>query len=67
MSSFDVTQLRVSGAVLSRPFRYLMLNVNLVRDSTQQCQVASKLGVVMIYVTWVVSVMATNGFQSKYS
>ena len=45
-SNFDVTQLRASATALSLPFWYSILNVNPASDSTQWCQVASKLGVV---------------------
>ena len=46
--SFDATCLRASATALSLPFWYLMLNVNAVSNSTQWCQVVSKLGVVKI-------------------
>ena len=47
-SSLNVTQLRASAAALSHPLWYSMLKVNPTSDSAQQCQVASKLGVVMV-------------------
>ena len=47
-SSFDPTWLRALATAFSLPFWYLMLNVNPASDSTQQCQLASKLGVVKI-------------------
>ena len=66
-SSFDVTQLRASVVTLSHPFWYSMLKVNLASDSTHQCWVASKLGVVMMYMSGFLSVQGINGFQSRYS
>ena len=56
-SSFSVTWLRASVAALSLPFWYLMLKVNLASDATQWCQVASKLGVIMMYVSILLSVL----------
>ena len=48
MSRFEVILLRASVAALSHPFCYSMLKVNPTSDSTQQCQVVSKFGEVMM-------------------
>ena len=47
-SSFDVTQLRASAAALDHPFWHSMLKVNVASDSTNQCQVAPEIGVVIM-------------------
>ena len=44
--SLGVSWLRASAAASFHPFWYSMLKVNLASYSTQQCQVASRLGVV---------------------
>ena len=65
--AFDVTWLRASPATLSFPFWYSMLKVNLGSNSTHQCWVPNKLGVVMMSVSTLLSFLTVNGFQSKYS
>ena len=67
VSSFNVTWLRASMASLSHPFWSSMLTVNLTSDSTQQCWVASELGVVMLYMSRLLLVQTMNGFQNRYS
>ena len=65
--SFDITWLWASATTLSLPFWYLMLNVNPTSDSTQWCWMATKLEVVIMWVSGLWSVFTTNGFQCRYS
>ena len=65
--SFDTTWLRASATALSHLFWYLMLNVNPASNSIQWCWVASKLGVVKMWASGLLSVFTTNSFQCMYS
>ena len=64
-SSLNITQFRTFVAALSHPFWYLMLKVNQVSDSIQQCWIISKLSVVMINMNGLLSVLTMNGFQGR--
>ena len=54
-------------ATLSHPFWYLILNVNHASDSTHWCLVASKLSVVMMHVSRLLSVSVSrrNGLSKS--
>ena len=55
------TWLRVSAAPLSTPFWYSKANSNEASMPTHLCPVASKLGVVRMYVKGLLPVLTTNG------
>ena len=55
------TQLSTSAAVLSDPFWYSRLNSYDASAPTHQCPVASRLGVVNMYVRGLLSVCTING------
>ena len=62
-----VIQLSTSATVLSHPFWYCNQKLNLTRAPTHQWPVASKLGVVIIYIRGLLSVLTKKGWYNKYS
>ena len=62
-----VIWLRASATILSHPFWYSNWKLNLTRAPTHQWPLASKLGVVLIYVKGLLSVLTKKGQYSNYS
>ena len=62
-----VIRLSMSASVLSCPFWYSNWKLNFTRDPTHWWSVASKLGVVIIYVKGLLSVLTKEGWYNKYS
>ena len=62
-----VIWLSTSATVLSRPFWYSNWKSNFARAPTHWWLVASKLGVVIIYVKGLLSVLTRKGWYNKYS
>ena len=60
-------QLRVSAAPFSGPFWYSRENSNEARVPTHLCLVASRLGVVRMYVKGLLSIFTIKGAYAKYS
>ena len=60
-------RLRASAAPLSAPFWYTKVNAKEASVPTHLCPVASRLGVVRIYVRGLLSMQTTNGAYAKYS
>ena len=66
-SKWVITWLKASATALSHPFWYSNQKSYLARALTHWCPVASKLGVVMMYVKGLLSVFTRKGWHSRYS
>ena len=64
-SRWVVTQLKASATVLSCPFWYSNQKSYLARAPAHQCPVASKLGVVKMYVKGLLSVFTRKGWYRR--
>ena len=62
-----VIQLSMSATVLSCPFWYSSWKLNFARAQTHRCPVASKFGVVIIYVKGLLSILTKRGWNNKVS
>ena len=67
MSSLVVILLRTSATVLLCPFCYLISKVYWLSDPTQLYLITSRFGIVIIYVSGLLSVWMMNGFHFKCS
>ena len=66
-SSRSGTWLIISVTLLSASFRYSMVMSYPAIMATHQCPIASKLGVVITYVSRLLSVLMVNGLYQRYS
>ena len=62
-----VIRLSASATALSHPFWYSNWKLNFARAPIHQWPVASKLGVVIMYVRGLLSVLTRKGWYNKYS
>ena len=66
-SSLVSILLSTSTTQLSAPHRYSNLKLNPAKAETQRCPVASKFGVVSMYMSGLLSVHMVKGWYIKYS